>query len=265
MRSTWSAPAGAGPRRPEPITAGSSPGTSEMNSARAARPCKLRGQPPALDARQRGAARIELADGDALRQPRADSARCEVAERHARRSTSTRLEAPPEIRNSGSHAGGSSCDPRSRRAPAASERSSGSGMGALVESRRRQARAAAARRGRPCVMMSVRSIGSAERIVRRRAPWRRRPCRRRPPTPAPRLGGCGAQRVAHAAAAVDACRPPAAARAAAARRRDRRCARQLSVTANDLELAALARARATWPRPSARAAAARGTRASRRR
>ena len=50
------------------MTAGSSPGTSEINSARAGTVTEQPCDAAALDPRQLGPARIELADGDAARQ-----------------------------------------------------------------------------------------------------------------------------------------------------------------------------------------------------
>ena len=133
-------------------------------------------------------------------------------------STSTRLEAPPEIRNSGCACGGSVLDP--------GEQPRTGGERALIRQAdvRRSAisHARGARRGaRRCcasrVMMSVCADGAARVPRGRRRHGEAPPCRRRPPTPGvPASGGSPAQGGAHAAAAIHRAQArPAAARAAA--------------------------------------------------
>src|SRR5437899_2444950 len=123
MRS-W--PSAAGPMSPEPMTRGSSSGTSEMNSARAGRPRSLPASRPPLmrdsAARRRFNSPMASPSAKARRVSASRSGSVTPAS-----GTSTRLEAPPEMRNSGSTSPGRLSTHASSRPPAASERSSGTG------------------------------------------------------------------------------------------------------------------------------------------
>ena len=204
-RCTWSAAAAAGPISPEPMTAGSSCGTSEMNSARAARPPRRVGEAAALDARDRGAPRVELADRNALASAGAVQRLRDPQASRPRSSTSTRLEAPPEIRNSGCTCGRQLVHPGVAAAHRrASERSSGSGMCAGEHFHGGHAEASSAALSASRVMMSVRSMAPPS------ASWA--PCAMAAaalPTAATHSGaaarGSGARKfLAHTATAVDA-------------------------------------------------------------
>ena len=149
-------------------------------------------------------------------------------------STSTRLEEPPEIRNSGCTAAGSSSTQRSSRAPAASERSSGTGC-ALCSSSTPAWRCSSAagvgvtRDDESLLDRLPERVEGTERhgdggLADRGDPYRR---------------GAGGvhQRLAHAAAPVDAPQARSAAGRAAGRGGGRRRPRA-SAPAHDLELAA---------------------------
>ena len=88
------------PNNPEPMTSGSSPGTSETNSASARPSAEQARDAAALEARKRRALRIQRRDvparGEAALVERARGRRGD-----ARAQRSTRLDAPPDTRNNG--------------------------------------------------------------------------------------------------------------------------------------------------------------------
>src|SRR5262250_1867365 len=102
---------------PEPMTRGSSCGTSDTNNASAARPeSRAARRPPLM---RESAARRALSSPIAM--PEENESRVSAA-RSSRvtpsAGTSTRLEAPPEMKKSGDTPGGSSSTQPSKRAPA---------------------------------------------------------------------------------------------------------------------------------------------------
>src|SRR5437762_1934714 len=144
---------------PEPMTRGSSSGTSEMNSARAGRPRSLPASRPPLmrdnAARRRFNSPMASPSAKARRVSASRSGSVTPAS-----GTSTRLEAPPEMRNSGSTSPGRLSTHASSRPPAASERSSGTGWAPMRTSAPR--RAISGERGASRVMRSARSMQPPE-------------------------------------------------------------------------------------------------------
>src|SRR5437667_66505 len=140
---------------PEPMTRGSSSGTSEMNSGRAGRPrSRAASRPPLMRdsaARRRFNSPMASPSAKARRVSASRSGSVTPAS-----GTSTRLEAPPEMRNSGSTSPGRLSTHASSRPPAASERSSGTGWAPMRTSAPR--RAISGERGASRVMRSARSM-----------------------------------------------------------------------------------------------------------
>ncbi|MBV6424656.1 MAG: hypothetical protein NAOJABEB_02469 [Steroidobacteraceae bacterium] len=139
-RTSW--PPGAGAARPEPITAGSSPGTSDRNSASPARPCNCATQPPPFNCESaRRAALMVAMSAPSASQPRVCAARS--ASVTPSRRTSTRLDAPPETSSSGHSPGASERVSAKSCAPAARLRSSGTGCADSTTVTRASSRSAA--------------------------------------------------------------------------------------------------------------------------
>ena len=138
------------PNNPEPMTSGSSPGTSEMNSASAGRPPSRRATPPPLSRDSRARCGIQRGDVPARGEP-ALIERAQIVERDAVAQALDEARAPPDTRNNGV---------TSRPAASRNRRSSSSARGeaALIGNRdarlsrsvsARQTRRAPDRRGRP--------------------------------------------------------------------------------------------------------------------
>ena len=92
------------PNNPEPMTSGSSPGTSEMNNASARRSPSSRAMPPPLMRDSPARSPFSVAMSQPQARPLTLSARRSSSETPSR-SASTRLELPPDTRNSGSTVG----------------------------------------------------------------------------------------------------------------------------------------------------------------
>ena len=139
-------------------------------------------------------------------------------------STSTRLEAPPEIRNSGCDAGGQLLHPRQQARAGRQRALIRHRVGALRGSRRRLRHGQ--RRGHVAILGDDEGAldGSTERVVGAEWPWRRRPCRSLPPT---RVGDCRGRPARPARRLRSGDHRPRAARPgrarAGARGADRRC------------------------------------------
>ena len=124
--STVAARAADSPTRPEPITFGSSPGTSEISRASASRPPRWLSRRPPLSSERR--LRIEF--NASMSRPLASAqvfSCCKSCKLVPGGSTSTRLELPPEMRNRMRRSDGSDANRSSNRAPAASVFWSGTG------------------------------------------------------------------------------------------------------------------------------------------
>ena len=89
------------PNNPEPITSGSSPGTSEMNSASARALAEQPRDAAALERERRARSAFSVAMSQPAASPRALSARSSSSDDTVDADASTRLELPPETRNSG--------------------------------------------------------------------------------------------------------------------------------------------------------------------
>ena len=117
---------GGGKSKPEPITLGSSPSTSEINKqemGRASRYCH--NLPPLIRERLRRKVLICV-----MLEPSASIdwvAACKPSNVQSSANTSTKLDAPPESKNSNGSSAGNCCTYASRRCPARNDDSSGTG------------------------------------------------------------------------------------------------------------------------------------------